>query len=192
MAYRVALFVHVLAAIGLVGGGVAAQTSAVLAVRSSTVEGARAHVDWARAYGRATPVLAVLVVGAGLYLATTARLWSHGWPGVALAAFAVSAVLAPGVIDPALVRAGDRLDALDGGPATPGQLAGVFERAGTVFGLTLVGIDVAIVFLMTVKPAFGVSVAVATAGVVLGTSAGVGRHRALARVELGHGTSVDA
>lgn len=171
--YGFALFIHVVLAITLVGGSAFAHVTVVLARRARTVDGLRAHVGWLHALGKASGPLAMGVLVAGVYLAFAGDLWGSGWPVVSLVLFALAGATAMGVIDPRVTTYRDLLEEEPDGPIAPQLQASLGDRTLTMAAWTLTGIDLAIVFLMTNKPGWGGSLAVAAVGVALGAALGM-------------------
>lgn len=178
-AIQIVLFIHVVAAIALVGGSFSAQVSALLLSRATTVDAGRAHVTWMATFVRVAGPLAGVVLLAGLYLTFSMELWARGWPVVSLVLFTMGGIAAPTIIDPGVRRLAERLDALPPGPIGPAAIARVLDARLTIAGWLLAGADVAIVALMTTKPGWAVSIAVGVAGLGLGALIGTARHRRL-------------
>lgn len=171
--YGFVLFIHVVFAIMLVGGSAFAHVTVVLARRARTVDGLRSHVAWLHALGKSAGPLAMGVLAAGLYLAFAGDLWGSGWPVVSLVLFALAGATAMGVIDPRVTSYLDLLEDEADGPVTPQLRASLGDRTLTLAAWTLTGTDLAIVFLMTNKPGWGGSLAVAAVGVTLGAALGM-------------------
>jgi hypothetical protein len=171
--YGFALFVHIVAAILLVGGSAYAHLSTALIPRARTVDGVRSHVDWLYTFVKASGPIAGVVLAAGLYLAFAGSWWSAGWPGVSLALFLLGGVAAPTLVDPAVTRIKRLVDDLPDGPITPGLAAELADRRVTLVGWTLGGIDLAIVFLMTNKPGLLVSIVAGVIGIAVGAAVGI-------------------
>ena len=179
--YLLVLFVHVAAAMALVGGSAIASTRVRATVRSArTVQELRAFLAIGRPLAVLNPVASMLVFASGLYLTSAGRFWSLGWVQVAVAFWVVNVVVAVAAVKPAIgrtaaeaARAGDgavgeRLDAIRWSPRW------------SVGSDMLVANDTAMLYLMAVKPGFASSllaVAVANALVLAGRIA-FGRPRA--------------
>ena len=171
--YGSMLFVHVVAAIALVGGSAGAHLALVLARRADTVDGTRSLVTWASTFVRASGPLAAVVGLAGLYLTFDGQWWGRGWPVVSLVLFAVAGAAAAGVVDPRLARVRDRLAELAPEPATAQTRTALADRTLAMTVWVMTGIDLAIVALMTNKPGWTGAVVVALVGLALGALVGV-------------------
>jgi hypothetical protein len=171
--YDIALFVHVLAAIALVGGTSWAHLSVHLLERSDTVGAARAHAGFLARLSKVSGPIAGLVLVAGLYLAFAGDWWGAGWPGVSLGMFALAGALATGVLDRRVVRLVDRLDVLGEGPLPADGARALIEPTVARVVPLLTAIDVAIVSMMTIKPGLAASLTVAAVALAAGGLLGV-------------------
>ncbi|MFP5308068.1 MAG: DUF2269 family protein [Actinomycetes bacterium] len=178
--YSVVLFVHVVAAIGLVGGTAWLHLSTVLARRAATVDGARSQVEYIGTVTKASMPFALVTVAAGLYLAFAGDHWGAGWPGVSLGLFVVAGAIAGGAIAPGVAALREVVDAAPAGPVPHDVREAMADRRLVLLPWVLTGVDLAIVFLMTVKPALGTSLAVGALGVALGVVLGARETRHLA------------
>jgi len=157
--FRLVLFVHVAAAVVLIGSSLFAPLTRAAIRRAATLGELRPWLAFARDSARANPVAALVLLTTGLYLA--AGRWSEPWLPVATVLFVTSSALAMGVVKPTMMR----LDAL----AAPGADAPVPPavdaiRWSTTWDLAadaLLANDVGAVFLMTYQP--GLAGAIATA-----------------------------
>jgi hypothetical protein len=91
--YSLALFVHVVGAITLVGGSALLPVLVRVARRAPSVAGLRTVAAILHPMGRVIQIAAPLTLLAGLYMAFAANWWRMAWPFVALAAFAVAGVV---------------------------------------------------------------------------------------------------
>lgn len=164
--YGTALFVHVVAAILLVGGSSWAHVAGSLLQRSQTVSGARSHVHFLSTFVRAAGPLSLLVLLAGAYMATDAGLWGEGWLLTALGLFIVVGALSVAVVDPTVTRFEETLAEAPDGPLTPALVAALSDRRLTITLALFGGADLALVFLMTNKPSLAGSLT--TVAVALG------------------------
>lgn len=168
--YGLALFIHVVFGILLVGGSAGAHLTTGLLPRARTVDGLRAHVAWMHAFVKAAGPISGVVLLAGLYMAFAGEHWGSGWPAVSLVLFALGGVGAFAVMDPRITRIRDMLEEAEDGPVTPALGEQLADRALTTVAWTLGGADLAIVFLMTNKPGWAGSVVVGVAGLALGAA----------------------
>lgn len=162
-----ALWLHIVAAILLVGGSAWSHVAVTRLRRSRTVDEARAHAATVHTFVRASLPLAVTTLGAGAYLATVGSYWTSPWLVTSLVLFAAVGALSGSQVDPAITALMAVLEGAAPGPLSGEALAGAHARGLTVpavFG----GIDLAIVFLMSNKPGLPVSVLAALGGVAVG------------------------
>lgn len=171
--YGTVLFVHVLAAIALVGGSAWAHVTIHLMERSGSTDALRSLATSVRAVSVWAPRFALVVVAAGLYLAFAGSWWGAGWPVVALVLFVLAGAVAGAVLDPHTSRLVDTLMAAPAGPVTPEARAAVTDHTLRRATGVMSGTDLAIVFLMTNKPGWTVSIVAAVVGVGLGAAFGM-------------------
>ncbi|MBW3658159.1 MAG: DUF2269 domain-containing protein [Actinobacteria bacterium] len=175
--YGTALFLHIIFAIVLVGATAWEHVAVALLRRSRTVDGVRAHVQYLATMNRAMMPIAVLVLVPALYLAFAGSWWGAGWPVISLILFASAGALAGAIVDPAVRRLQETVEAAPSGPATPEFLASLADRKLTLTTWVLAGIDVAIVALMTNKPGYVGAVTIGAIGVAVGTALGIRESR---------------
>lgn len=171
--YGSALFVHVVFAILLVGGGIYTHVSLGLVPRAGTVDGIRSHAAWLHVFVKGTGPVAVVVLGSGVYMSFAGTWWGDGWPGVSLGLFAIGGVTATALIDPRVGRLRAALDDMPDGPVTSAMARSLVDPTLRRAGWLLVGADLAIVFLMTNKPGWTGSTVTAAIGLAAGAVAGV-------------------
>lgn len=175
--YGSALFLHIISAILLVGGTAWLHVAVGFVRRSSTVAAAQAHVAYIAAVNKALMPIAMLTLAPAIYLAFAGDWWGAGWPVVSLVLFSVAGVTAGTVVDPATAKLVERIQAVPDGPMTPQIGASLADPRLTMATWVLAGADLAIVALMTNKPGYVGSVAVATVGLLIGTALGVRENR---------------
>lgn len=166
--YGTALWIHVVAAIALVGGGFFSLVSHGLARRARTTEGLLSHVVFMHTFSKTSGPVAGLVLLAGVYLAFDGGWWGSGWPVVSLVLFAAGGAVAMLIDDPRLASLHEDLDATEDGPVPPALAERLEDAALVRSGWLLAGIDTSIVFMMTNKPGWGGAVVTAALGVVAG------------------------
>lgn len=176
--YHVALFLHIVFAIALVGGSVWAHVTASLLPRAGSIEGIRSHVRFLAAISKSGGPLAMLVLIPGLYMAFSGGHWGAGWPGVALVLFAATGGLAFRVLEPGVQRVQAVLDETPDGPITPEVGAKLANPKLTMATWLMAGMDLAIVYLMTNKPGLVGSVVVGVLGIAAGAVVGMRETRA--------------
>jgi len=179
--YLLVLFVHVAAAMALVGGSVIASTRVRATVRSArTTQELRAFLAIGRPLAVLNPVASMLVFASGLYLASVGRFWALGWVQVAVAFWVVNVIVAVAVVKPAIARTA--MEAARAGDGAVGERLDAIRWSlrWSVGSDVLVANDSAMLYLMAVKPGFAgslLAVAVANALALAGRIA-FGRPRA--------------
>jgi MFS family permease len=166
--YDVVLFLHVIGAIGLVGSSLVAPLLAVAVRRTSTVSSLREWAAFTRRLGQAVGPFAGLTLVTGLVLGFWGDWWGSGWLEVSLALFIVAGALATTVLDPWARRLVDAAEAAPDGPVTAELDRARRDPRATVAEPVLLGTDVAIVFLMTVKPGVVGALVIAAIGLCAG------------------------
>jgi hypothetical protein len=155
--YLLILFVHVAAAVALLGGSVIGSPGVRNAVRRAGSTGdVRAIIAVGRPLLVLEPVAALLVLGSGLYLTSALRFWTLGWVQVAMAAWLVNAVVAGALVKPAIGRVAASAAAA-AGAVGEGLHALRWSPRWSAGGDLLLANDVAILFLMVAKPGLGAS-----------------------------------
>jgi uncharacterized membrane protein len=170
--YTLGKFVHIVSAIVLVGSYLLAP---VLygAIRGATdVRALRALARLQQRVIAASGPAAVGVLASGVYLTLAGWSFTQGWIAVSLVLFVVNGTLATAVCDPHVKRLLEAADAASAGPLDR-DVSDLVHDPRVVAALRLVvGIDLAIIFLMVNKPGWAGSVAVAGTGLALGAALG--------------------
>lgn len=151
--YQVVVFVHVLAAVILMGGSIGAAPSIASMVRhATTIEDIRRALHHARRLAPISPVAAVALLASGLYLAEAGSWWRWGWVWVSVALWVMNLVLATGVVRPSLAHLTKLVEV-----ATVDTISADIDAARRWRGravaedLILAG-DLAVLFMMIAKP----------------------------------------
>lgn len=180
--YGVVLFLHVVFAIVLVGGGTATHLAGHWArSRATTVGQVRGVLIFIHGFSRIGFPIAGGTLLTGLYLAFDGAWWGLGWPIVSLVLLIGVGAAFGTVLDPAVGALVELADTEPDGPVTPALRTAMHAPRPLLIEWTAAGIDLAIVFLMTNKPGLLGSVVIGGVGIALGFAAGkaeVGRHRA--------------
>jgi hypothetical protein len=170
--YHYVLYIHLLSL--FVGIGAASVLSACLFQLRSARELADA-LPWGRVagkVGRFFPVAILGLFGSGAYLTSDVWTWSTGWIQVAVGALVVLAIQGPVIAE----RSGKKLERALGenGPGPLGEHARRMTRSPGLWvtEFSAVGLVLAIVWTMTVKPGTGTAIAAAVIG--YGVGAGLG------------------
>jgi uncharacterized membrane protein len=184
--YRVALFVHIIGAVVLVGTGFIAPLVLGGAGRAGTVASFRDWIGVMQKISKSAGISALLVFLSGLYMGLTESLFSQAWLVVSLVLFVINGGLASGVLDKWLGRLQEQAAGVAGGPVTPELRTALHEPRLQVVEKLMLGNDFVIVFLMTNKP--GLTGALIAIGVGLAFTAALvarGRTRSGAAVPAG-------
>ena len=168
--YTLGKFVHIAAAIVLVGSMLVAPVVHG-AIRGATdVRPLRALARLQQRIVAATGPAALLVFGSGVYMTWSGWSFAQDWIVVSIVLFVANGALATSVVDPHAKKLLAATEGVSDGPLTR-DLTDLVHDARVVAALRIVvGIDLAIVFLMVNKPGWAGSVAVAGAGLALGLS----------------------
>lgn len=169
MLYRLILFAHIVAALGIFAGLTLDWLAVARLRKVATAPAARTWLGVLQISAAIGPWARMLSLAAGLYLAITAWSW-EGWIGVALAGWLVLVVLGEPLtgrelremIADANSQTGDLSDELRGRFLSPRLWLAVLVRPGLAIG---------IVFIMTVKPPVVAAATAVAAGALLGLTA---------------------
>jgi hypothetical protein len=167
--YLLIVFVHVAAAVALLSGSVVASPAVRAAVRrAGTTQELRAFLAVGRPLSVLNPVSALLVLGSGVYLASVARFWNLGWIQVAVAFWLVNSATAGVFVKPAITRVAAEAANAPVGPVGERLDQLRWSLRWSFGGDLLLANDVAMLFLMTMKPSLAESLlAVVLANVVV-------------------------
>jgi hypothetical protein len=183
MLYSVALFVHILGALGLFMALGLEWAGLRQLRRAATAEQARAWLSAVAVLPRLYAPAATAILLSGLYMIATAWSWTVGWPGVALAALVLLAALGAALTGRRMAAIG-RAVAAESGPVSPALRQRLHDPVLWTSVQTRLAIAVGIVFLMTIKPALGGALLAIGVAALLGLAATIpawGRDRALDR-----------
>jgi hypothetical protein len=149
--YSVVLFVHVLAAVVLVGHSLFAPFVHAAIRKATSPAALLGWLGLARDSARVNPLAALTLLATGVYLA--AGRWSEGWLQVASVLFVVSSALAIGVVK----ATGERLARLAAASLERGGLTDELEalrhsRRWTAAADALLANDLAALYLMVAQP----------------------------------------
>ncbi len=149
--YPVLLFIHVLSAIVLMGSTLFAPLARGFVLGARTAADLRASLDLSRRAAKWNPLSAFVLLASGIYLGSWGW-WSQPWFYVAIAAWVADSALAVAVLQ----RSEQAMAAL-AGRAADGLIAPEVDamRRSRKWGLTHAAMfagDLAILFVMFVKP----------------------------------------
>ena len=171
-AYTIVLYAHVLAGAFLLGGSMLAPLTRAALRRAANVGEMRTWLAHARASARANPLVAVTLLGTGLYLGSSGT-WHAGWFQVAVAAWVVDSILATRVLEATGARMAKALggySALDAVPPEADRLRR--SRAVGIAADVIAATDLATLFLMLTRPSLVTSLLVVAGTSVLGIAIG--------------------
>ena len=171
--YTIALFAHILGALGLFFLIGTEQLLLAGLRRARTTAQVRTLLDLGRMIDKGHPPVVLALLGGGLYLTVTAWGWRVAWIDLSLALTVAIAILA-GVTGArntaALARA---LAAAPDGAVSGALAARIADPSYTLLSRALTGLAVGIVFLMTIKPGLEGSLAALGIALALGLAAGM-------------------
>ena len=150
--YYLVLFAHIAGAVVLLSFGFVMPILQRRIVRTPTVQGLREWVDAAHKYAKMGPPAAVLVLLSGVYMTLNAFSFRQGWVTVALVLFIITGGIAGGILNPHLTKLLEAAEAAPEGPVTPDLRAMAMEPKAAAFETLMLGMDIAILFMMTNKP----------------------------------------
>lgn len=172
--YSLALFVHVVGAVALVGGSALLPVLVGVARRAPSVAGLRTVAAILHPMGRVIQIAAPLTLLAGLYMAFSANWWRMAWPFVALTAFAVAGVVS-NRFEKVTGAAWEQVATAPDGPVPADVTTMLESRFVTLVSRHMIAVDIAIVYLMTAKP--GLWASLAAFAVTNGLAVAVARQR---------------
>ena len=166
--YQIALFIHILGVLCLMGGHTLIHVSLEVMRRAQQVERVRDWIAIAAGLDTFMPLFTLAILLPGIYMAWTVWGWATPWINVSLALFLVMMILGP-------VLLGRRFAALNKMVKTtvPGNIqaslaAQIRDRTLWTIENTFTSLLLAILFLMTVKPNLPETVIVVSIGFIVG------------------------
>jgi len=168
--YVMVVFVHIAAAVMLLGTSILGEPIVRAAARRTTdPRDLRAFLAIGRPMAVISPLAALALLGSGAYLASVAHFWRLGWVQVATVFWVVNCVVAVAVVKPAVARIAAEAAASSAAAIGPDLDRLRWSRAWTLGVDLLAANDAAVLYLMTLKPGLGGSLAVVIlANVVVG------------------------
>jgi len=157
--YSLVLFVHVVAAVALVGHSLASPITRAVLREACTIRDAGRIAAFEHRLSRWNPVIALVLLASGVYLGS-AGWWTQGWFYVSIAAWLVNAALAGRVVGPWVAALTAAADAAGEGPVPPGVDALRRSTRPAVAAQVMLANDIAILFIMMNKPTTLGSVAI--------------------------------
>ena len=176
-AYSLVLFVHVLGALGLfVTTGIGQLVLARLR-RARTVAQAREWLEVAQGVAKVEPLVALVLLGAGLYLTATAWGWRVAWIDVALGGLLAVVVIGSAVGGPRVAARTRAAAEAPDGPVPAELRARLDDPVLWTLARATAALELGIVFLMVVKPGLLGSLTALGVALALGLASAAPRWR---------------
>jgi hypothetical protein len=172
--YQIALFIHILGVLCLMGGHTLIHTSLEVMRRAHTVERVRDWTAIATGLDRFMPPFTLAVVLPGIYMAWTTWGWATAWIDISLALFLLMMLLGPVLLGRRFTALNNMVKATVSGPIQQPLAAQMRDRALWTIENTFTSLLLAILFLMTVKPNLLGTVIVVSIGLVAGLLSTIG------------------
>ena len=183
-AYAIVLFVHVFAAVALVGHSLSTPVIRNVIREADSLHDLRHWLAFAARAGRLNPVAAVILLATGIYLGSYGW-WGQPWFLVSIAAWLVNAALAGAVLKPSYKAVMSAAAKAGEGPVTAEVDELRQSRRLAVSEQAMLASDVVILFVMFNKPGLIVCLAaMALVSVVLIVPAVVRRRAPAPKAEL--------
>lgn len=181
--YSIALLLHVTAGIMLISSSLFAPLTRRAILSASSIEALRGWLDFARRSVRANPPAALVLLLTGLYLGANGW-WSQAWFLVAIAAWVVNVLLAVLVLQRRAMALGQAAGRAAAGPIDDAIDALRRTPSWDVAEDVMLANDLAMIYLMFIKPSLAESCLVVGAGALYaGLRAARRRLRVRERVE---------
>jgi hypothetical protein len=166
--YQIALFIHVLGVLCLMGGHTLIHASLEVMRRTREVERVRDWLALAAGLDRFMPFFTLAVLAPGIYMAWTAWGWTTPWIDVSLALFLAMAILGPVLLGRRFAALNTLVKATPSGTIEAPLVVQMRDRALWTIENTFTSLLLAILFLMTVKPNLVGTVIVVSIGLIVG------------------------
>lgn len=176
--YDVIVFVHVLSAVTLVGGGLLATPAVSAGIRRArTVAELRRWLTLGRPLGRINPISSMTLLASGAYLSSVSNWWGAAWVQVAVVLWATNTLMAATIQNPSMkALAQGAFTSQDDWIGPDLERLQKAPRMALIHGVMLAN-DVGVLFLMVTKPTSYLVAVLAIVGaqlIMFGISA---RHR---------------
>ena len=166
--YNLVLFVHILGALGLFAAIALSHLALVQLRRAQSVRELREWTGIVREETRLFPVSNAALLLAGLYLTITQWGWGKGWIEISLALFLAMGVLGPAVSGRRLGALGQAAGTAQDGAVSAALSAQINDPVLRTTANVTMWAGLGIVFLMTVKPGWGGSLAAIAVALAIG------------------------
>lgn len=175
--YQIALFIHVLGVLCLMGGHTLIHASLEVMRRARQVERVRDWLTIAAGLDRFMPFFTLAVLVPGIYMAWTVWGWTTPWIDVSLLLFLVMTILGPILLGRRFAALNTLVKAAPPGSIEAPLAAQMRDRTLWTIENTFTSLLLAILFLMTVKPNLLGAVIVVGVGLIVGLLSTVRMHR---------------
>jgi hypothetical protein len=166
--YQVALFVHVLGVLCLMGGHTLTHACLEVMRRAQQVEQVRDWIALATGLDTFMPLFTLAVLLPGIYMAWTAWGWATPWIDVSLTLFLTMMILGPVLLGRRFAALNKTVKTAVAGTIQAPLAAQIRDRALWTIENTFTSLLLAILFLMTVKPNLLGTGIVVSIGLVVG------------------------
>lgn len=185
--YELALFLHVMGAIGLFMGVAIVLTAMARMRRSESVAQVREWSGLADFSDKLMPVASLVLLLTGIYMASDVGVWGDGWVDISLLLLLAMMVLGPAVNARRLAAISRAAKEAPEGSVQGPLLARVLDPVLWTSVQTMSVVGVGIVFLMTVKPGMAGSLVTLVVTLALGLASSIPawRRAAAARAAAG-------
>ena len=151
--YNIVVFVHVMSAVVLIGGGLLATPVVHGGIRrAGTVSELRRWLSVGRPLDWIDPLSSIALLATGIYLASRGEWWGESWVRLAVALWVVNATLAGVAVKPSMSRLARLADIAESEQITPQMDTLKDSRNLTVITDLLLANDLGVLFLMVTKP----------------------------------------
>jgi Predicted integral membrane protein (DUF2269) len=166
--YHIALFLHILGVLCLMGGHTLVHTTLEVMRRAQTVESIRNWAAIAAGLDTYMPAFTLAIVLPGLYMAWTTWGWTTAWIDGSLGVFGLLMILGPTVLGRRLAALNREVKAAPSGKIPESFATQIADRGLWTIENTFTSLLLAILFLMTVKPNLLGTAVVLGIGLVVG------------------------
>ena len=175
--YQIALFLHILGVLCLMGGHTLIHASLEVMRRAQQVERVRDWIAIAAGLDRFMPLFTLAVVLPGISMAWTTWGWATPWIDVSLALFLVMMILGPVLLGRRFAALHTVVKATPPGTIPAPLAAQMRDRALWTIENIFTSLLLAILLLMTVKPNLPGTLIVVSIGLIVGLLSTVRMHR---------------
>ena len=182
--YNIALFLHLLGVLCLMGGHTLVHASLEVMRRAQTVERIRDWAALAAGLDKYMPAFTLMIVLPGLYMAWTAWGWKTAWIDSSLALFGLLMILGPTMLGRRFAALNRAVKAAPAGKIPESLATQIADRRLWTVENTFTSLLLSILFLMTVKPNLLGTVVVLSIGLVVGLLSTIGMPRLASSVAL--------